>query len=162
MCILTITHKPNQQRFVIPSYDIFPILPFTSILTCPVVTSSTRRVWPIHRGCLHLLGIWSHLYIFRGPCLLCFEFVFRYTGFWDCRQIVIFIFHWLNFNNKRWATITTDNILSEVIHVNKLIAYFRTICNGFTYISAYLFLYSVSLDTLNQTAWFLVVILAIV
>lgn len=110
MCILTITHKPNQQRFVIPSYDIFPILTFTSILTCPVVTSSTRRVWPIHRGFLHLLGIWSHLYIFRGPCLLCFEFVFRYTGFWDCRHIVIFIFHWLNFNNKRWATITTDNI----------------------------------------------------
>lgn len=91
MCILTITHKPNQQHFVIPSYDIFPILTFTSILTCPVVTSSTRRVWPVHGGCLHLL-IWSHLYIFRGPCLLCFEFLFRYTGFWNWRQIVILYF----------------------------------------------------------------------
>lgn len=53
---------------------------------------STRRMQPFDRGCIFFLGTWSHLYLLRGPCLLCFEFVIRYIDFLDGWPFVIVIY----------------------------------------------------------------------
>lgn len=58
-----------------------------------IMTMSTRWVRSIGSGCLHLLGTRFHLYLFRGPCFLCFEFVLRYINVWDGLPFVFAIFH---------------------------------------------------------------------
>ena len=56
-----------------------------------IMTTSTRRVWPVGRGCSLLHGTWSHLWCFGGPCLLCSYFVYLFNGRWDWILFVISI-----------------------------------------------------------------------
>lgn len=54
--------------------DVFSSLTFTSIIICPIVTRTTRRVRPvmINREYLLLRGTWSFPYHFRGLCCSAF------------------------------------------------------------------------------------------
>lgn len=92
----------NHQHLVFPYYDNFPILTFTSIMICPIVTRSARRVRPVNRRCLLLLGIWSHLYLFRGPCCSVLAFVLHFVDFWD----VFIVTYW---RSMYWYFINSDH-----------------------------------------------------
>jgi hypothetical protein len=51
----------------------------------PFISSGSQRVWPVDRGCLLLLGTWSHLWCFQGSVeawyLLCIV-PFTWFGHW--------------------------------------------------------------------------------
>lgn len=66
-------HKPNHHRFV--------------------KTFSFLWHLQVNTGCIRLLGTWSNLYLLKGPCLLCFEFVFHNMDFWIGWQFVVVILH---------------------------------------------------------------------
>jgi hypothetical protein len=47
---------------------------------------ATRRMWPVSRGCLLLLGTWSHLWYFRGS-VLAHLFIWLVIPTWISRLI---------------------------------------------------------------------------
>lgn len=38
---------------------------------CLIKTKDLQHMWPVNRGWLFILGIWSHVWCFRGPCFPC-------------------------------------------------------------------------------------------
>jgi hypothetical protein len=63
---LTLNHMLSDT-FRINSYAVLSTMPLTADNSAfLIIQLGSRRVWPVDRGCLLLLGTWSHLWYIRG------------------------------------------------------------------------------------------------
>lgn len=99
------------------------------------LTISTRRLRPIDRGSLLLLGTWSNFVTFRGPCCSALNLYFVWWVFEMNDNFVIVLLLFINYLTSNWIMacsfadyvgvgsqvistklLTDDNIVSNYIN----------------------------------------------